>query len=159
MANTKQQLNDITSKEFLDKALKNAIRWCKGNLPTNLKGFGNGMDYSIFYYTVDNELLGPDMTFDDSGQIRVSTEKLKWYREREQYLRKDKLYRRIEEPAEVDPESMFVHEITEFVLFHRPNLFDFETFCLEYLFLFHETAWKVENINRKERSLNPWPKY
>lgn len=157
-----QKLEDITSKEwkeYLDEALENAKSWCLDNLPKYLHGFRNEVDYSIFRYVIDNEMIGPDMRLDEkqSGLIRVSTRKLKWYQEREEYFRKNKLYSKIRESLEVDLESMFVHEITEFIILSRPDLFkDLETYLSKYLFRAHKIARKIENINRNDRGLKDW---
>lgn len=155
---------DIISKESLDKSLQNAKGWCKSNLPKHLKGFKNGVDYSEFQYIIDNNLIGPDMCLDEKifGLIRVSTEKLKWYQEREKYYDENKITRyaklegeviKFEGGVEVDPESMFVHEISEFTIYTVPEV------ALTCLFSSdpHKIAYRIENINRKERGLKPWP--
>ena len=153
------KLEDITSKEFLDKALENAKSWCQLNLPTCLQGFQNGFDYSIFKYIIDNEMIGADMRLDENkqGLIRVSARKLKWHQKREEHFRKDdKLYGNIREPVEVDPESIFIHEITEFIVSKTPEVFLHYFFKMEFP---HPIALQIENINRIERGLKKWPYY
>ena len=115
-----KKLEDITSKEFLDKALKNAKSWCQLNLPTCLQGFQNGFDYPIFRYIIDNDLVGTVMALDNKkpGLIRVSTKELKWYKQKEDHF---KAYG-LKEP-ETDPRSMFIHEITEFIVSKTPEVF------------------------------------
>jgi len=161
------QLEDITSKEFLDTALRNAANWCKGNLHKHLEGFNNGIDYSIFSYVVNNELIGPDMCLDEKkpGLIMVSTDKLFWYKQKEVYFKEIGMRRyalverkpvNIIGAVEVDPESMFVHEIVEFILSKDAETFFHYFSKLEFP---HDIAYQIENINRLERGLKPWPEY
>ncbi len=165
---TTQKLEDITSKEHLNKALENAKFWCLNNLPEYLQDFKNVFDYSIFCYVIDNGMIGCDMKLDEKqeGLIRVSTRKLKWYQEREDCFRKHGMRRyakrgnetvKIEGAVEIDPESMFVHEITEFALF-KLELFDLTTYLSKYFGRAHEIAYEMENINRRGRGLKEWPK-
>lgn len=150
---------DITSKEFLDKAIENAKIWCENNLPKYLRGFKGEFNYDIFHYVIDNDMIA-DMKLDEEkeGLIYVSTKKLKWYLEREKLYEKDELYSKIRDSVEVDPESMFVHEIVEFIL-HIPELFDRKIYFSKYFFRAHEIAREIENINRRERGLKDWPEY
>lgn len=147
---TGKKLEDITSKEYLDKALENAKSWCSTQLQLHLYGFKNGFDYDIFHYIIDNKMLFADMCLDDKekGLIRVSTDKLKWYTEIEEHLRQ---YGPREQ--ETDPESMFIHEITEFIVYKIPEVllhyFSITDFA-------HNIAREIENINRRERGLNEW---
>ncbi|MBI5148388.1 hypothetical protein HZA33_01785, partial [Candidatus Pacearchaeota archaeon] len=90
---------------------------------------------------------------DEKGLIHVSTEKLDWYRKREEYFAKERCKPR--EPVEVDEESMFVHEITEFLIFNRIELLK----DLDFFWVAHHKARELENINRKERGLKEWPEY
>lgn len=138
----------------LDKALENAKEWCKNNLYKYVFKEDN-LDYSIFHYDLENPSIGTDMCFDpdEKGLIHVSTEKLDWYRKREEYYKNEKYKPR--EPIEVDEESMFVHEITEFLIFSRPELLK----NLDYFLMAHNRAREIENINRKERGLKDWPEY
>lgn len=161
-----QKPEDITSKEYLDKSLENAKIWCQMHLQEYLQGFQDGFDYEIFCYVIDNEMKGPDMCLDErmNGLIRISTKKIKWYQEREQYFKERGMLRyadmeketiRIEDCVEVDPESMFVHEITEFLFYVVPEVF------LHYFLKMdaHTLAYQIENVNRKERGLKLWPEY
>jgi len=148
-----QKYEDITSKEFLDKAIQNAKFWCQENLPKYLLGLYKEFDYSIFHYVID-DMINSDMRLDKNGLIRVSRKKLKWYQKREEHFKKNK----IRESIEVDPESMFVHEITEFIL-RKPELFDLTIYLSKYFLRWHEIAREMENINRRERGLREWPKY
>ena len=167
-----KKLEDITSKEFLDKSLENAKFWCQLNLPKYFEfedefNYPNAtynynnykFDYSIFRYIIDNEMIGSDMRLDENqqGLVRVSTRKLKWHQKREEYFRKyDKLYGKIREPVEVDPESIFIHEITEFIVCKNPILllpyFSQRQFP-------NSIARQIENINRRERGLREWLEY
>lgn len=162
---TTQKLEDITSKEYLDTALENAKSWCLSNLPEYLQGFQNGFDYEIFHYIVDNEMIGSDMRLDEEqeGLVRVSTRTLKWYEERENYFRENGMIRwakigdeiiKIEGAVEIDPESMFVHEITEFIANKIPEIFLYYFSKMEFA---HSVAYSIENINRRERGLKEWP--
>ena len=148
-----KKLEDITSKEFLDKALKNAKSWCQLNLPTCLQGFQNGFDYKIFCYIIDNKMIGSDMRLDENqqGLIRVSTRKIKWYKQKEDHF---KAYG-LKEP-ETDPRSMFIHEITEFIVSKTPEVFLHYFPKREFP---HPIARQIENINRIERGLKEWPYY
>ncbi|MCX6710123.1 MAG: hypothetical protein NTV63_04210 [Candidatus Woesearchaeota archaeon] len=145
-----QKLEDITSKEYLDKTLENAKSWCLNNLPKHLQGFQNGLDYDIFHYVIDNEMIGSDMCLDnkEEGLIRVSTRKLQWYIEREKYFGQ---YGHKE--PETDSESMFIHEITEFLVHKIPEVFSHYFSKMEFP---HSVARKIENINRRERGLKEW---
>jgi len=144
------KLEDITSKEFLDKALQNAKNWCQKNLSKHLHGFQNRFNYEIFHYLIDDELLGYDMYFneEEKGLIRVSTNQLKWHKERELSLEM--------QFPETDPESMFIHEITEFILYKTPEVFLHYFSKMEFP---HSVALQIENINRRERGLKDWPEY
>ena len=164
---TTQKLEDITSGEYLEKSLENAKKWCQMHLPKYLRGFQDGFDYESFHYIIDDKMIIPDMCWDnqDKGLIRVSIRKLKWYQEREQHFKKHGMLRyarigderiRIEGNAEVDPESMFVHEITEFIVHVVPEV------LLQYFSEMkfpHSVAYQIENMNRKERGLKLWPEY
>ncbi|MBU3941530.1 MAG: hypothetical protein KKF74_01310 [Nanoarchaeota archaeon] len=147
------KLEDITSKEFLNKALENAKSWCQLNLPTCLQGFQNGFDYPTFRYIIDNDLVGTAMALDNKkpGLIRVSAEQLKWYKQKEDHF---KAYG-LKEP-ETDPRSMFVHEITEFIVSKTPEVFLHYFPKREFP---HSIARQIENINRRERGLREWLEY
>ena len=160
-----QKLEDITSKEYLDKALENAKKWCQENLPKYLHNFNDGFDYNIFHYIIDNKMIGPDMCLDDkiSGLIRVSTRKLQHFQEREDFFREHGNLRfakvnekviEIEGSVGVDPESMFIHEITESMFVYYPELL---LYYLPKNQFPHDIAYNLENINRLERNLKPWP--
>ncbi|MBI2047238.1 hypothetical protein HYT26_03695 [Candidatus Pacearchaeota archaeon] len=160
-----QKLEDITSKEYLDKALEAAKTWCRVNLSKHIQNFQDKFDYKIFNYAVDNKMVGPDMCLDkqNNGLIRVSTRKLKWYIEREKHFKDYRMIRyakiadkniKIEGYVEIDPESMFVHEITEFIVSKIPEIFFFYFSKMEFP---HFLAYQIENINRKERGLKIWP--
>jgi len=144
-------IEDITSKEFLDMAFENSKYWCLNNLPIYFKSDVK-INYDIFKYRIDNEMIGSigsDMCFDESGQIRVSQKKIKFYQEREKVF---------EFEPETDPESMFIHEIAEFIINKNHEI------MLDYLNEFrfpapHLIARKIENINRKEKGLREWPYY
>ncbi|MBU1200990.1 MAG: hypothetical protein KJ583_05570 [Nanoarchaeota archaeon] len=163
-------LEDITSKEFLDDALSNAKTWCWKNLSKHLEGFIGDFDFRIFNYKIDNSKagLGYDMFFDEkeNGLIRVCTKQLEHYQERENYIKENSTVRRgdigdksviIYGAVEVDSESMFVHEITEYVLLN-PNLFDIKIYIDKYFGMAHKYAYEMENINRQERGLQLWPR-
>lgn len=155
------KLEDITSKEFLDKALKNAKLWCQNNLSKYLQDFQNGVDYGIFCYILDNKMIGSDMRLDENqqGLVRVSTRKLKWHQKREELFRKyDKLYGKIREPVEVDPESTFIHEITEWIILNKLGLLNQPGYISNAIGV-HSVSNKIENINRIERGLREWPEY
>jgi hypothetical protein len=149
----KQSLQDITSKQFLDRALEGAKYWCKDNLVIYLQCFSGDFNYNIFNYKINNDkrrMLGIDMSLDNEspGLIFVSTDKIKWLQKRERYFRE----LNPDEP-EVDPESMFVHEITEFIAERDINV------LVHYLSKFqppHNLAREIENINRVHRGLKPW---
>ena len=147
-----QKLEDITSKEYLDKALESAKSWCSTQLRVHLYGFNNGFDYDIFHYVINNNssCFGSDMCFRDKeeGLIRVSTKKLQWYIEREKHFGRYGL----KEPK-TDPESMFIHEITEFLVYKIPEIFSHYFSKREFP---HSVARKIENINRRERGLKEW---
>ena len=156
-----ETLENITSTEYLDKAFENAKSWCSKNLEKHIQGLNQGLkklDYNILCYVIDNSMIGSDMCLDEkqNGLIRVSTEKLQWYQKRENLFKNDKL--KFREPIEVDPESIFVHEIVKFV-FHPPLYIDLGSWFSEYFGRAHEVANEIENINRKERGLGEWPKY
>lgn len=136
----------------LDTALENAKEWCSKNLHKHVLKEDN-VDYSIFHYDLENPSIGTDMCFDtkEKGLIHVSAEKLDWYRKREEYYKTEKYKPR--DAVEVDEESMFVHEITEFLILTNLELLK----NLDYFLLAHNKASEMENINRKERGLKEWP--
>lgn len=157
-------LEELTSEAFLEKALENARQWCEKNLHSHLEGFNAGFDYSIFHYIRDYDMIS-DMRLGENkdGLIRVNPGKLEWYYKRESYFEEMGMRRsafidgkaaRIIGGVEVDPESIFVHEIAEYIMNKVPEV------LLNYLPKFefpHIIAHKIENINRLERRLKPWP--
>ena len=151
---------DITSRKYLDKSLENAKIWCQNNLQKYLPGFTDEIDYNIFSYMIDNKMIGPDMRLDEKqqGLIRVSTEKIKWLQEREEIYKKDELYKMLREPVEVDIESMFVHEITEWIILKKLDLLKFPGYISNAVGA-HPFAREMENNNRREHGLKDWPEY
>ena len=157
----------ILTPKLLDDSLEEAKTWSKKNLKSYLKGFDGIYDYDKFQYIVDNAQLGHDMFFDieEKGLIRVSTNQLLWYQDRERefegrgYKRKARIfdeYFDIIGGVEVDPQSMFVHEIAEFIFDTNPRVY------LNYfspVVFSHDIAYHLENINRKERNLKLWPQF
>ena len=112
-------------------------------------------------------MIGSDMRLDEKqeGLILVSTRKLKWYQERECYFKEHGRIRyakreneriRIDGAVEIDPESMFVHEITEFIVSKTPKVFLYYFSKMEFP---HFVAYQIENINRRERRLKDWSEY
>ncbi len=162
-------MKEITSKRYLNRALENAKRWCEKRFPEYLEI--KDFDYEIFSYVIDNSIVGTAMLLDREveGLIRVSTYNLEKLIKREEVYRNDPLYKKIRKPVEVDPESMFVHEITEEILLQEVSLEKFGT--REWRFLsaniinflcnsgIHQIARTMENINRTERGLSKWPEY
>ena len=158
-----QKLETRIKESHLDKALESAKAWCSENLPKHLEGFDGKFNYDIFHYTINNEQIGPDMWLDSKkkGQIYVSTDKIKWHKEREnafannaclvRYSRIGSKLVRITGAVEIDLESMFVHEITESLIHMTPKLFE------EHWPDPHAIAYQIENINRTARGLKPWP--
>ena len=148
-----KKLEDITSKEFLDKALKNAKLWCQNNLSEYLQDFQNEFDYSTFRYIIDNKMIGATMALDNKKPrlIRVSAEQLKWHKQKEDHFKAYGL-----KAPETDPRSMFIHEITEFIVSKTPEIFLYYFSKMEFP---HPIARQIENINRIERGLREWPYY
>jgi len=160
-------LEDITSQEFLDVALKNAVEWCKGNLHKHIEKLSGEVDYAMFKYAVVDKLVSFDMCLDEQnpGLILISADKLKWYEQRESYFEEQGMRRsvlvdgrpmEIFGSVEIDPESMFVHEITEFIASKDTEVFLHYISRMEFP---HDTGTRLENINRLERGLEPWPEY
>ena len=145
-------IEDIISTKNLDEALSKAKKWCRENLPKYFRDFQQEK-YDIFRYVIDNEMIGYDMRLDteESGLIRVSTRKIKYYLKREQNYRLNKILGR--EPIEIDPESMFVHEISEFIILNKMVLLNQPSYRTNV----HQVAREIENINRIERNLKKWP--
>lgn len=146
--------------------MENAKSWCSTQLPVHLYGFKNGFDYDIFQYVIDNEMISYDMCLDDKkeGLIRVSTKTLQWYIDKEKYCEEHVFEEHgrkygFKEP-ETDPESMFIHEITEFLVNKIPEVLLHYMSEIEFPYAVpHAIATKMENINRKERGLKEWPEY
>ena len=63
--------------------------------------------------------------------------------------------RKIEGAVEIDPESMFVHDITEFIVYKISEIL--VHYFSKYMEFPHFVAHSIENINRKERGLKGWP--
>ena len=154
---------DITSKDYLDKALEGARHWCQENLHKHLPlKSGIKIDYKIFHYIIDNTITA-DMCVDERGLIRVSRKRLKWHLEKEELYEKGGSFEGMRKPVKVDPESIFIHEITEFLLWEKSELFvpiiPLKDFFLEYIINADRIASKIENVNRRERALRDWPPY
>lgn len=158
------ECQDITSTACLDYSLKNAKNWCKKRLPQYIAGLTKAFDYEKFHYVINDDTMGSDMRFypDGDGRIEFSQQQLRWLEEREVHMEEQAWPRRIQVGneivllnggVEVDPESMFVHEIAEFVIINTPQV------LLQYMLRFvtpHEIAREIENVNRTDRSLKPW---
>lgn len=158
---------DIASRECLDSSLQNAKSWCRDNLPLYLESVTQDYDYQKFYYDLNDQTMGSDMRFNtqEEGRIEVSARQLRWLEEREMEFENRGMLRVVytrdgteqyRGGAEVDPESMFVHEIAEFVILTNPH--GFLQVILEKEFP-HTKASEIENKNRTERGLRPWPEY
>ena len=165
-------IEDITSVDFLNNALSDAREWCAENHPLHLKGFEGEFDYSIFNYVIDNTRAGQDMRLDQrhKGLIRVSTSILKWYdgeREAHHALKSvPKRYgsiidvlgsvdrRLIVGATEIDPQSRFVNQMTEFIIYNNRFVFAHHPYLPNYP---HPRAHMIENVNRQERGLELWP--
>jgi len=147
-------MEDVISTDNFDKTLSKAKEWCIKNLPKYILDFKKEIDCDIFHYTIDDEMIGSDMRLDNEerGLIRVSTRKLKWYFEREEFFGKHGG----REPIEIDPESMFVHEIAEFAILNKMGLLNQPGYITNATNA-HQIARAMENINRMERNLKRWP--
>ncbi len=163
-------VGDITSKDFLDEAFSNAGEWCNENHTLYLKGLED-YNYNIFSYAIDNSRAGHDMRLDkmQKGIIRVSTTILNWYKEREAHHAVESVPRRygrvidllgsverrqIIGATEIDPQSRFINQITEFILYNNRFVFEHYPYPAN---LPHPQAHMIENANRQERGLNLWP--
>ena len=156
-------LEDITSKEFLDLALKNAKRWCTYSSRRHLLMLGHP-DYNQFQYIITNEDAFSSMHIDPHiPTIKVSTEFLLREQEREKLAEQKREKRwaqtidkriKVMGGVEIDPESMFVHEMIEYIINTND---EFTVMFLEKGLIPHDIAYLIENVNRTERSLKPFP--
>lgn len=126
------------AEEALATSLESARSWCRNSLGRYVRGVTCEFNYDIFRLIIDDEQIS-DMCLDpkEEGLIRVSQKQL------------DSLKRQ-----EVDPESIFVHEITEFIVDTDPSVYLQN--CVPFPKFPHDVACIVENANRKERELKPW---
>jgi hypothetical protein len=151
-ASKMENLEEITSKEFLDKSLENAKSWCSAKLPQLLLGIEN-VDYGIFHYKTEGDAIGISMRLDkdEKGLIRVFPEQIKVYQKRENAFKNAS-----SSYVEVDPESMFVGAIANFLSYDNSKVL-YSYFLKEKKFTpANAIARKIENINRKERGLKEW---
>ncbi len=120
--------------------------WCRNNLHKEIIGY-QSFELNKFHYIIDNTTDSiADMYFNlkENGLIRVNTGQIKWLIERQEAFPYN---------PEVDLESMFVHEMTEYIAETTPEI------IIAYFPLFkfpHMLARDVENINRKQRNLKEW---
>jgi hypothetical protein len=171
MSTPTQPLEEITSEEYLNRAFEDAKEWCERNLPYHLSGLAMGFDYTIFKHEIaayEQEMASHGMRISDEkkGLIQVSVSKLKHLELREEQFKTNNKTRctrlgyektPVKGSVEIDPESMFVREITEFVI-NRSFLLQF--YCVYNLGLSNEeAAYMIENVNRKQRGLKPRPEF
>jgi hypothetical protein len=100
------------------------------------------MELGVFSYVVDDSVAGtmvPDA--DRPGLIRVSAKNIRGISKQWPYKSR---------PVEIDPESMFVHEIVEEGIAVFSGLAPSGDVA-------HNMARKIENLCREERGLEPWP--
>ena len=151
----------LVSEEVLTKSLESARSWCRNNLGRCVRGVVCKYDYDIFRFIIDNEQIS-DMSLDpkEEGLIRVSQKNLDFLkRRREAFCEMMGIDRSCEDDvimgaAEVDIESIFVHEIAEFIV--NVNTSVYLQNCVPLTRFPHDVACIVENANRKERGLKPW---
>jgi len=139
----------LVSEEVLTKSLESARSWCRNNLGRCVRGVVCKYDYDIFRFIIDNEQIS-DMCLDskEKGLIRVSQKNLDSLKRRREVLCE------MMGMAEVDIESIFVHEIAEFIV--NVNTSVYLQNCVPLTRFPHDIACIVENANRKERGLKPW---
>lgn len=139
----------FASEEALAISLESARSWSKNNLGRYVLGVGCKFNYDIFRFIIDNEQMS-DMCLDpkEEGLIHVSQKQL------DSLKRRQEVFCEMVRTAEVDLESFFVHEITEFIVSIDPSVYLQN--CVPFPKFPHDVACIVENANRKERGLKPW---
>ena len=151
----------LASEEVLTRSLESARSWCRNNLGRYVRGVVCKFNYDIFRFIIDNEQIS-DMCLDpeEEGLIRVSQKQLDFLKRRQEafceIMGVSRSYEgeMIMEAAEVDLESIFVHEITEFIV--DIDISVYLQNCVPLTRFPHDVACIVENANRKERGLKPW---
>ncbi|MCJ7805820.1 hypothetical protein MUP46_04245 [Patescibacteria group bacterium] len=142
----------LASEEALTRSLESARSWSKNELGRYVRGVVCKFNYDIFRFIIDNEQMS-DMCLDpkEEGLIRVSQKQLDFIKRRQE------AFSGMIGAAEVDPESIFVHEITEFIVDIDTSVYLQN--CVPLTRFPHDVACIVENANRKERGLKPWFHY
>jgi hypothetical protein len=142
----------LVSEEALAKSLESARSWCKNNLNRFVRGIVCKFNYDIFRFIIDNEQIS-DMCLDpkEEGLIRVSQKQLDFLKRRQE------VSCGMMGAVEIDLESIFVHEITEFIVDTDTSVYLQN--CVPFPKFPHDVARIVENANRKERGLKPWFHY
>ena len=141
----------VMSESDLDKCLENAKQWCQKNLNKYLPRFMlRDIDYNIFRYEINNE-LSASMSVHPDGLIKVSPRTLG-------YITSAKF-----KEKQIDFESMFIHEIVEWILIFKHNEKNqslLKRFMIRKFYSKlcspHLTARSIENIKRKEIGLKDW---
>ena len=142
----------LASEEILTRSLESARSWSKNNLGRYVLGVGCKFNYDIFRFIIDNEQMS-DMCLDpkEEGLIHVSQKQLDFLKRRQEASCE------MMGAAEVDPESIFVHEITELIVSIDTSVYLQN--CTPLTRFPHDVACIVENASRKERGLKPWFHY
>ena len=129
----------LVSEEVLTKSLESARSWCRNNLGRYVRGVACKYNEQISDMCLDSK---------EKGLIRVSQKNLDSLKRRREVLCE------MMGMAEVDIESIFVHEIAEFIV--NVNTSVYLQNCVPLTRFPHDIACIVENANRKERGLKPW---
>ena len=139
----------LASEEVLTRSLESALSWSRNNLGRYVRGVVCKFNYDIFRFIIDNEQMS-DMCLDpiEEGLIRVSQKQLNFLKRRQE------AFCGMMEGVEVDLESIFVHEIIEFIMNIDTSVYLQN--CVPLTRFPHDVACIVENANRKERGLKPW---
>jgi hypothetical protein len=138
-------IEDKIEKE-LPQAFEKSKIWCYNNLSSNLSGY-EYFDLNIFNYIIDtksNPISDMYFKLEDNGLIRVNTHHIEWLIKRQETFPYE---------PEVDLESMFIHEMVEYIVEKNMQIM---IAYLPDLKLPHMLAKDMENINRKERNLKEW---
>ncbi len=168
-------IDEYRDMERLNVALRQAIEWCRNNLKDNMDGLDDEFRFDgflEFIIEIDEDMI-PDVAISDHREceykIMVNPKQIEWYISREKKYEEmgmprtvyfdDKCYQ-FHGGSKYDLQSVFVHEIVEFVMSMHSEVFRLAVkkygWGQQFVGVAHFMAWKIENINRIERGLKPW---
>ncbi len=131
------------TEEMIEDSFKNAKAWCREHLQ-ELTVSEDSFEVERFQYTIDNKMIGYDITVDPDRNhlLKVSMRKINWLNERE---------KKYPTGVEVDPESMFVYMFA-YLGIEASLPLGYASRAMETI---RKEARFTENMNRLQRGLKP----